>query len=176
MAGNIACDLTITTSMVWFLWKARGTATFKPTKTMVAKILTFTLETGLITTLWMVIQLILQASLMQSVDHFASYLVFFYPSGMLYAIWLLATLNARASFNAGLSSLVEITNLPTTPGELRFRHPTMEGNEVVISINIANDGVASRGGDLEAESDAESALELRGTGKQSDDTSSQFAY
>ncbi|KAG9225242.1 hypothetical protein CCMSSC00406_0007073 [Pleurotus cornucopiae] len=149
MASNIACDLLITLSMIWFLRQAKGGATFRPTKTMLAKVLAFTLETGLITTLWMVSQLILQTSLLQSRNHVDAYLLFFYASGTLYSVWLLATLNARSSFNKDLPSFVDADSLPTAPGELHFKHPTAEGTEIVISIT--NNGVTSRGGALEVE-------------------------
>ncbi|KAG9225252.1 hypothetical protein CCMSSC00406_0007083 [Pleurotus cornucopiae] len=130
---------------------------------MLGKILTFTLETGLITTGWMALQLILQLALFRDNRHFRAYTAFFYPSGPSYSVWLLATLNARSSFNKDPSCFVDVTNPPTVPGEIRFRHPTVEGTQVVISITTG--GVTSRVESLEAESDS-----LRGDdrGKQSE--------
>lgn len=45
---------------------------------------------------------------------------------------------------------MDVTNPPTVPGEIRFRHPTVEGTQVVISITT--DGVMSRVESLEGES------------------------
>ncbi|KAL4257139.1 hypothetical protein AB1N83_012001 [Pleurotus pulmonarius] len=151
ISSNIACDLAITLSMIWFLRRSKGGATFKPTKTMLAKLLTFTLETGLITTGWMTLQLILQLALFRDDRHFRAYTALFYPSGPLYSVWLLATLNARSSFNKDPACFVDVTNLPTVPGEIRFRHPTVEGTQVVISITT--DGVTSHVERSEVDSD-----------------------
>ncbi|KAF4570895.1 hypothetical protein EYR40_007385 [Pleurotus pulmonarius] len=126
------------------LRRSKGGATFKPTKTMLAKLLTFTLETGLITTGWMTLQLILQLALFRDDRHFRAYTA-------LYSVWLLATLNARSSFNKDPACFVDVTNLPTVPGEIRFRHPTVEGTQVVISITT--DGVTSHVERSEVDSD-----------------------
>ncbi|KAL4260068.1 hypothetical protein AB1N83_010894 [Pleurotus pulmonarius] len=131
IVSNITCDLSITLSMIWFLWKAKGGASFKPTKAMLGKILMFTLETGLITTVCMALQWTFNFLLD---PYYVAYFLFFYPSGTLYAIWLLATLNARSSFNKDLPSFIDMSRLPTAAGEMRFKHPMVEGTEIVISI------------------------------------------
>ncbi|KAF4570899.1 hypothetical protein EYR36_001833 [Pleurotus pulmonarius] len=82
----------------------------------------------------MIVQLILKISLLPDSHHRDAHYLLYYPSGTLYSIWLLATLNARSSFKKDLPSYVDVTNLPAVPGEIRFRHPTVEGTEVVISI------------------------------------------
>ncbi|KAL4258162.1 hypothetical protein AB1N83_012364 [Pleurotus pulmonarius] len=167
MAGNIVCDLTITLSMIWFLWKAQGEARFKPTRTMLARILTFTLETGLITTVWMALQLIPWGSLGQGDgNHQAAYSMFLYPSGTLYTVWLLATLNSRSTFNQDLPSFVDMSNLPTIPGEIRFKHPTIEGTEFVVSVTTNNNGAASpsHGGSLSSAQEGTLAKGGAGTG------------
>ncbi|KAL4263932.1 hypothetical protein AB1N83_007853 [Pleurotus pulmonarius] len=152
ISSNIACDLAITLSMIWFLRRSKGGATFKPTKTMLGKLLTFTLETGLITTGWMALQLILHLALFRDERHFRAYTAFFYPSGPLYSVWLLATLNARSSFNRDTACFVDVTSLPTVPCEIRLRHPTAEGTQVVISI--ATYGAMSHVESSEVDSDS----------------------
>ena len=63
-----------------------------------------------------------------------------------YAVWLLATLNARSSFNKDLPSFIDMSRLPTAAGEMRFKHPMVEGTEIVISIT--SNGATSDGGSL----------------------------
>ncbi|KAL4260071.1 hypothetical protein AB1N83_010887 [Pleurotus pulmonarius] len=133
LASNIACDLIITLSMIWLLRQARAAATFKPTKSLLGRIFRFTLETGLITTVWMTVQLIL---FLQQDAESPAYLFFGSASGLLYTFWLLATLNARSSFNRDLPACVDVSNL-LSAGELRFKHPTAEGTEVVISVTTS---------------------------------------
>ncbi|KAF4596915.1 hypothetical protein EYR38_008306 [Pleurotus pulmonarius] len=127
------------------LRRSKGGATFKPTKTMLGKLLTFTLETGLITTGWMALQLILHLALFRDERHFRAYTA-------LYSVWLLATLNARSSFNRDTACFVDVTSLPTVPCEIRLRHPTAEGTQVVISI--ATYGAMSHVESSEVDSDS----------------------
>ncbi len=75
-----------------------------------------------------------------------------------YSVWLLATLNARSSFNKDPACFVDVTNLPTAPDEIRFRHPTAQGTQVVISITT--NGAMSHVGSSEVDSDS-----LRGEGR-----------
>ncbi|KAF4596956.1 hypothetical protein EYR40_007406 [Pleurotus pulmonarius] len=89
-----------------------------------------------------------------------------YPSGTLYTVWLLATLNSRSTFNQDLPSFVDMSNLPTVPGEIRFKHPTIEGTEFVVSVTTNNNGAASpsHGGSLSSAQEGTSAKGGAGTG------------
>lgn len=66
-----------------------------------------------------------------------------------YTAWLLATLNAHPPLDKDVPSFVDPGGLPSAPGELRFKHPTVDGAEVVISV-MSKAG-ASHGASDEAE-------------------------
>ncbi|KAF4562942.1 hypothetical protein EYR36_003375 [Pleurotus pulmonarius] len=123
---------------------AGSAAILKRKQSLAGRIFGFTLETGLIQTVWMTVQLILSVRLDLRMP---VYFIFGQGSGSLYTVWLLATLNARPALDKGIPSFVDPDGLPSAPGELRFRHPTVDGAEVVISVVSkaeASDGASDK--------------------------------
>ncbi|KDQ32260.1 hypothetical protein PLEOSDRAFT_165527 [Pleurotus ostreatus PC15] len=105
-------------------------------------------ETGLILTVWMTVQLILWVR--PGLDlRMPVYFIFGHGSGSLHTAWLLEILNARTALDEDVPSVVDPSGLPSAPGELRFKHPTVDGAEVVISV-MSRSG-ASHGASDEAE-------------------------
>ncbi|KAF4600231.1 hypothetical protein EYR40_007343 [Pleurotus pulmonarius] len=143
LAINIASSVIITASIVWRLHQGSA-AILKRKQSLAGRIFGFTLETGLIQTVWMTVQLILSVRLDLRMP---VYFIFGQGSGSLYTVWLLATLNARPALDKGIPSFVDPDGLPSAPGELRFRHPTVDGAEVVISVVSkaeASDGASDK--------------------------------
>lgn len=130
LAINIASDVIITASIIWRLHQG-GAAILKPKRSLPGRLFGFTLETGLILTVWMTVQLILWVRLDLRLP---VYFIFGHGSGSLYTAWLLATLNAHPPLDKDVPSFVDPGGLPSAPGELRFKHPTVDGAEVVISV------------------------------------------
>ncbi|KAJ8487279.1 hypothetical protein ONZ45_g14401 [Pleurotus djamor] len=95
LCSSLACDLMITGSMLIILMRARSGSSFKPTLTTMNKIIKFTVETGLVTSIWAIIQLILWLKSPLTGYH----LFFFMNRGRLYSTWLLSTLNSRSYLN-----------------------------------------------------------------------------
>lgn len=91
LACNVLCDVSITGVIVFTLYKAHTTAVVSNTATTLMNILKFTIETGLITAVWSVIELSLWLSMPGNGFHW----IFFLARGRIYNNWLLATLNSR---------------------------------------------------------------------------------
>ncbi|KAF4563731.1 hypothetical protein EYR36_002972 [Pleurotus pulmonarius] len=108
LASSIACDLMITFTMIFILSRARGQSAFKPTLETLSRIINFTMETGLVTTVWAIIQLILW------VETPTRGFVFF-----LYSNWLISTLNSRTYVTQDTSksawNAVDVTRSQTRP-------------------------------------------------------------
>ncbi|KAK0213570.1 hypothetical protein IW262DRAFT_316584 [Armillaria fumosa] len=92
LAGGVVCDVLITTVIVYVLWRANSQSTFKHTTNAVTKIIRFTVETGLLTSMAAVVELVLWLVQPRYYVHFIGFLVL----GKLYSNALVATLNSRA--------------------------------------------------------------------------------
>ncbi|KAL4264804.1 DUF6534 domain-containing protein [Pleurotus pulmonarius] len=119
MGFSMFCDLTITISMITLLYNALKEAVFRKTRRTLANILKFTLETGLLTTLLIAVQMALMLQPLAAHADGGSErrwrCIFFYPTGVVYSSWLLASLNARSSFANGDTFIVSsVSGLPTT--------------------------------------------------------------
>ncbi|KAK0197943.1 hypothetical protein F5146DRAFT_995559 [Armillaria mellea] len=108
LISSAACDLMITASIVYFLWRARAHSKFGSTSKVITKLIWYTIETGLITSLAVILQLILWLTFSQYNFH----LTCFFTAGKLYSNTLLATLNYRALiFGASDSTIVSSISL-----------------------------------------------------------------
>ncbi|KAK0201033.1 hypothetical protein DFS33DRAFT_1356566 [Desarmillaria ectypa] len=92
LAGSAACDVMITATIVFVLYRANTRSNFSQTTSAVTKIIRFTVETGLLTSAAAVAELILWLTQSQYNIHFIGFLVL----GKLYSNALVATLNSRA--------------------------------------------------------------------------------
>ncbi|KAK0236754.1 hypothetical protein EDD85DRAFT_834808 [Armillaria nabsnona] len=92
LAGSAACDVMITVTIVFVLYRANTRSNFSQTTSAVTKIIRFTVETGLLTAAAAVVELILWLAQSEYNIHFIGFLVL----GKLYSNALVATLNSRA--------------------------------------------------------------------------------
>ncbi|PBK71633.1 hypothetical protein ARMSODRAFT_1016642 [Armillaria solidipes] len=92
LAGGVVCDVLITFVIVYVLWRANSQSTFSQTTNAVTKIIRFTVETGLLTSMAAVVELVLWLVQPRYYVHFIGFLVL----GKLYSNALVATLNSRA--------------------------------------------------------------------------------
>ncbi|KAK0245234.1 hypothetical protein EDD85DRAFT_11095 [Armillaria nabsnona] len=102
LVSSAACDLMITASIVCVLWRARAHLKIRSTSKVVTKLIRYTIETGLITSLVVILQLILWLTFSQYNFHFICFLTV----GKLYSNTLLATLNSRALIFGGSDSTI----------------------------------------------------------------------
>ncbi|KAK0207884.1 hypothetical protein DFS33DRAFT_1379430 [Desarmillaria ectypa] len=102
LASSAACDLMITASIVCVLWRVKTHLKFRSTLNVVTKLIWCTIETGLITSLVVILQLILWRTFSQYYFH----LICFLTIGKLYSNTLLATLNFRALIFGGNDSTI----------------------------------------------------------------------
>ncbi|KDQ25159.1 hypothetical protein PLEOSDRAFT_1106104 [Pleurotus ostreatus PC15] len=132
MGFSMFCDLTITLSMITLLYNALREAIFRRTRRTLAHILAFTLETGLLTTLLIAVQMALMLEPLAAHADGGSErrwrCIFFYPTGAVYASWVLASLNARSAFARGDTFFVSsVSGLPTTcPGDAHAESRTTQ--------------------------------------------------
>ncbi|KAF4564079.1 hypothetical protein EYR36_003330 [Pleurotus pulmonarius] len=123
MVLSISSDLIITISMIILLFKALKEAIFRKTRRTLSNILKFTLETGLITTVLILVQLIFMLRGINATSTNGKHVeglrlryIFFYPTGIVYSSWLLASLNARSSMvDSGTLVISSISGLQSTP-------------------------------------------------------------
>ncbi|KAJ8689168.1 hypothetical protein PTI98_013218 [Pleurotus ostreatus] len=85
------CDVLGTGAIVTILAKSYSKSLFRSTRTMVSNLLKFTVETGLVTTVWAIIHVSLWATMPQTSFHY----IFYFSLPRLYSNWLFATLNSR---------------------------------------------------------------------------------
>ncbi|KAH7907515.1 hypothetical protein BJ138DRAFT_1116639 [Hygrophoropsis aurantiaca] len=93
LGGSLMCDTIVTFYMTIILRQEGTKSSFQSTKSLSTKLIKLTIETGLVTTLAAVIELILATALNDTVWHFAV----FYTISKLYANCVLANLNSRKS-------------------------------------------------------------------------------
>ncbi|KAH7907507.1 hypothetical protein BJ138DRAFT_493527 [Hygrophoropsis aurantiaca] len=94
LGGSLVCDTIITVYMTIILRQEGAKSSFQSTKSLTTKLIKLAIETGLVTTLAAVIELILATAMSQTVWHLA----IFYTISKLYANCVLANLNSRKSF------------------------------------------------------------------------------
>ncbi|TFL04938.1 hypothetical protein BDV98DRAFT_523645 [Pterulicium gracile] len=94
LAFAAAADIVITVAMSNLLLDARRRSHFTPTNTRLQNLTKYTVETGLVTTCAVLIDLILFLSVPTTNYHY----IIFYSIGKIYANTLMATLNARITF------------------------------------------------------------------------------
>ncbi|KAF7440094.1 hypothetical protein PC9H_000438 [Pleurotus ostreatus] len=127
MGFSVSCDLSITLSMVILMFKALKEAIFRKTRQTLSNILRFTLETGLLTTAVIAVQIVFMLRVVNPTGDEPTGLrwryIFFYPTGVVYSSWLLASLNARATIaddgSLVLSTISALRSTQPTPGTAR---------------------------------------------------------
>ncbi|KAH7927436.1 hypothetical protein BV22DRAFT_1031765 [Leucogyrophana mollusca] len=91
LCASLLCDVTITVYMTIILRHEGLKSSFNATRSLSAKLIRLTIETGLVTTVAAVLELILATALSETLWHLAV----FYTISKLYANCVLANLNAR---------------------------------------------------------------------------------
>ncbi|KAF4564080.1 hypothetical protein EYR36_003331 [Pleurotus pulmonarius] len=135
MGAAIACNLAITVPMTIHLYPALKDAVSARKWSNVPRILRLLFEMGVVTT---ILTLVITGFLFSKAPS-TQYLryIFYYPSGVLYSSWLLASLSARASAAQKTSPVVSVMGTKfTTPGEIRFRANTTQGPRDELTLTI----------------------------------------
>ncbi|KAJ8690953.1 hypothetical protein PTI98_010570 [Pleurotus ostreatus] len=133
MGTSVACNLTITVTLAVLLYPALREAAFGEKLPMIGKMLRLTFETGIVTTIFAIVM----TGLLFSKAPATQYLryIFYYPSGVLYSSWLLASLSARSSTRSEAYPSVNITGTKSTHlGELRFQTNTRQLDGLTVTI------------------------------------------
>ncbi|KAL4267544.1 hypothetical protein AB1N83_001021 [Pleurotus pulmonarius] len=133
MGLTVLCDLTITSSLVILMFRALKEAIFRNTRRTLSKILKFTLETGLLTTAVIAVQVVLMLTLNQGQNKLSGVrwrYALFYSTGVVYACWLLASLNARSGTVDDGSLVVN-----TISGLRSTRAGEVNSSEAVVNEN-----------------------------------------
>ncbi|KAL4260647.1 hypothetical protein AB1N83_007037 [Pleurotus pulmonarius] len=91
LALNAVCDVLITVVISFTVYQARESTSVARTAATLMNIMKFTIETGLITAMWSILELTLWLSMPGNSFHW----IFFLARGRIYNNWLLATLNSR---------------------------------------------------------------------------------
>lgn len=125
LGASAACDLVVAGSLCWTLWHSK--TGFKPTDTLLDRLIVWTLNTGMLTSVVAVIDLICFAT-MNNLVHFA----FNVTLAKLYANMFVATLNqrlrARSRSNTGMEFDSETEGGNGKRTTRRFKPITFAGN------------------------------------------------
>ncbi|KAJ7187264.1 hypothetical protein C8R46DRAFT_1207223 [Mycena filopes] len=97
LTASAACDVAITLALVWVFSRQKKRSNFEGTHGIINKLLRFSVETGFVTTLGAIVEVILWLTSRQWNIHF----IFFLVLGKLYSNMLMATLNARVPLFRG---------------------------------------------------------------------------
>ncbi|TFY82863.1 hypothetical protein EWM64_g1145 [Hericium alpestre] len=139
LALHVTCDATITSAMLYYLMKNRGTTGVRRTQRMVTVLMTYALNTGLLTTTCNIACLI---SLVVSQGTFI-FMVFFFVYVKLYSCSFMAILNSRDYIRAGFTGPTEvITFSQLGTNSLRNAANRREDDEThkdQINIHIASE-------------------------------------
>ncbi|KAJ6611005.1 hypothetical protein B0H10DRAFT_379785 [Mycena sp. CBHHK59/15] len=143
LTGSATCDILITISLVFILGRRKRHTKFQRTTSTINRLIRFCVETGSVTSLGALIEVILWLSCRQWNFHFIPFLVL----GKLYSNMLMATLNCRAPMSRlGGDGTVLSGNVPASsfwvdcadkPTHLGSRGGT--GVHISRTINIQND-------------------------------------
>ncbi|KAH7906997.1 hypothetical protein BJ138DRAFT_1161216 [Hygrophoropsis aurantiaca] len=104
LGGSLVCDVLITCETIRLLLKRNSASGFKETRSLVVKLIKLTIETGMVTTVAVLLELLL-ARFLGPTDHLAVY----FSISRLYANCLLATLNARLVIARGSSHVQQVS-------------------------------------------------------------------
>ncbi|KAJ7040920.1 hypothetical protein C8F04DRAFT_1253430 [Mycena alexandri] len=120
MTTTILVDVTITVILVWYLQRAHKTGV-QGTDQLVDRIIRLTVQTGLLTSVWALIDLVLFLTLPN-----ASHLIFQIPMAKMYTNSLMSSLNSRGSNWAqdNFDSMVHTSGKFVNPRGLRKHNST----------------------------------------------------
>ncbi|KAF4591336.1 hypothetical protein EYR40_009939 [Pleurotus pulmonarius] len=162
---SVACNAAITATMALLQYAALRDAGLGQKRPKCGRILKLVFETGIITTICAAVM----AGLLFSKAPATQYLrnIFYYPSGVLYSSWLLASLAGRCSTRNETSRAMNIAGTNSTHlGELRFQPNTNERDALTVTILSAPDAVRDYDGQSSAESFDESLAPVHKGGPQ----------
>ncbi|KAJ8689148.1 hypothetical protein PTI98_013202 [Pleurotus ostreatus] len=114
IACSATSDIFATTALVTILLRSASKSGFKTSNKIIVALVKFTIETGLITATWAVIQLILWVKMPLLNYHY----IFFLGIARLYSNWLLVTLNSR-HYIASSGQVITSGHTFLRPGPLR---------------------------------------------------------
>ncbi|KAH7927438.1 hypothetical protein BV22DRAFT_1031769 [Leucogyrophana mollusca] len=143
LSGSLLCDVTITVYMTIILHKQGTGSSFQATKSLSANLVKLTIETGLVTTVAAVVELILATTLRNTVWHLAV----FYTISKLYANCVLANLNARQGLreHGASQSLVFSNNLRANFGSQSCTNQDVKPMQIFRNVETDVETVAYHG-------------------------------
>ncbi|KAF4563891.1 hypothetical protein EYR36_003135 [Pleurotus pulmonarius] len=104
LISSAVCDILISTAMITILARASIKSHFRRSSASLNQIIKFTVETGFVTTIGAVVEVILWRTMSQNSFHF----IFFLTLGRLYSNVLLASLNSRAILSARRGGYIDV--------------------------------------------------------------------
>ncbi|KAA1465966.1 hypothetical protein DENSPDRAFT_876136 [Dentipellis sp. KUC8613] len=132
-ALTAASDVSIAVALCSMLHRSR--TGFRASDSMINKLILFTMNTGLLTSLDAICSL---ASIAASPNTFI-YICFFFTLGRLYSNSLLATLNARKAIRNGASSNEDTISLQGIPRTAAFDSSTKSPGNLSIKIDTTHE-------------------------------------
>ncbi|KAF9493779.1 hypothetical protein BDN71DRAFT_1449836 [Pleurotus eryngii] len=105
LISSAVCDILISTAMITILARASLTSHFRRSSSSLNQIIKFTIETGFITAIGAIIEIILWRTMSENSFHF----IFFLTLGRLYSNVLLASLNSRATLSARHGGYIDVS-------------------------------------------------------------------
>jgi len=130
-AASAANDLLIAGTLVYLLYRRRSNA-FQKTAAVVDKMIAWTIETGVVTSIASIIQLVVFISLPSTFV----WLAFFVVIPRLFSNSLLASLNSRAALRSANEPRLPSSNTPAVSSLPRPMHPmnlSIEMNKVIMT-------------------------------------------
>ncbi|EGN92935.1 hypothetical protein SERLA73DRAFT_163776 [Serpula lacrymans var. lacrymans S7.3] len=128
LGGSLVCDVIITVQTTRLLFRNKSASEFKKTKSLLTKLIKLTIETGMVTSVATLVELIMAVKL-SAYYHF----LIFYSLSKLYANCMMATLNARLVLSRDTDQLQVSTTIFEAPhrngalsSSLRFRQECQE--------------------------------------------------
>ncbi|KAH8088911.1 hypothetical protein BXZ70DRAFT_499155 [Cristinia sonorae] len=126
LSTTTLCDVIITISMFYFLWQAKRSSLSKRTSTVLTRLIKLTIETGFLTALFTIIELVLFVVRRDT----TLYTIFLSATSKMYSNTLLAVLNSRVRVVGGRVQDTDTVNSINTPfSSVRFARDERETRE-----------------------------------------------
>jgi len=146
-AIGASCDISIAAALVWYLYQSQSQSTAAEPENIVNRIITFSVNTGVITSICALASLVTLATM----PHNLVYTVFFFCVSKLFINSLLATLNARKGVKGGSVDGTDVINMSNlsprdteTGGANSSSGQRSKAHEVAINITTQTETRTTR--------------------------------
>ncbi|KAH8825571.1 hypothetical protein DL96DRAFT_1609283 [Flagelloscypha sp. PMI_526] len=135
MILSVTVDVLVTTSLIYFLWIKKNSGVFEKTRKIVDKLILWTLQTGLLTSVITIAMVVTYLTM----ENFV-WLALFYTNACMFAVSLLASLKARKTTVKALCTSVDgsvrIASLPTSSNRGITRRMTVTVNSRRLTVPL----------------------------------------